>query len=135
MDLDGFGKMNGKYGHLSGDEVLKQVSHVIRDIIRESDVAARYAGDEFGILLPNSDLKGAQKLANRISSLINALKITGINNEYITVSIGIATYEGDKGYPFDQMLQSAEKALYIAKTAGNNQIIVSDVAENAIGSH
>ena len=127
IDLDGFKKLNDQYGHLSGDEVLKQVSRVIRDVVRDSDVAARYAGDEFCVLLPNSGLEGARTLANRISLLINELEITGIGNQHVTVSIGIATYEGDKDYPFDQMLHVAEKAMYRAKNAVNHQIMISEI--------
>jgi diguanylate cyclase (GGDEF)-like protein len=127
IDLDGFKKLNDQYGHLSGDEVLKQVSRVIRDVVRDSDVAARYAGDEFCVLLPNSGLEGARTLANRISLLISELEITGIGNQHVTVSIGIATYKGDKDYPFDQMLQVAEKAMYRAKNAMNHQIMISEI--------
>jgi len=126
IDIDDFRKINDKYGHLRGDEVLKQIACVIRDIVRDSDVAARYSGEEFSVLLPNTDAKGALVLAKRISSQIKDMKIGGINGEQVTVSVGLSTSEGGKNEPFDQMVQCAEQAMLKAKEGGKNKIIVYD---------
>ncbi len=103
--------MNDKYGHLHGDEVLKQIACVIRDIVRDSDVAARYGGEEFVVLLPNTDAKGALTLVKRINSSIIKLKTGGTKAEQVTVSVGLATCKGDKNAPFDQIIQEAEQAM------------------------
>jgi two-component system cell cycle response regulator len=126
IDIDDFRKLNDKYGHLQGDEVLKQIACVIRDIVRDSDVAARYGGEEFVILLPNTDTKGALTLVKRINSSIIKLKTGGTKAEQVTVSVGLATCKGDKNAPFDQIIQEAEQAMKKAKAGGKNQIIIYD---------
>jgi two-component system cell cycle response regulator len=126
IDIDDFRKINDTYGHLRGDEVLKQIAVVIREIVRDSDVAARYGGEEFSVLLPNTGAEGALTLAKRISSLISELKIAEEGREQVTVSVGLSSCEGDQNYLFDQMVQHAEQAMKKAKAAGKNQIMVYD---------
>jgi two-component system cell cycle response regulator len=126
IDIDDFRKINDTYGHLRGDEVLKKIAVVIRDIVRDIDVAARYGGGEFSVLLPNTAAEGALTLAKRINSLISELKIAEEGKGQVTVSMGLSSCEGDQNYPFDQMVKHAEQAMEKAKDAGKNQIMVYD---------
>lgn len=124
IDIDDFRKINDNYGHFRGDEVLKEIGVVIRDIVRDSDVAARYGGEEFAVLLPNTGAEGALTLAKRISSLVSELKNVEETGKQVTVSVGVASCQGDQEYPFDQMVQHAERAMKKAKAAGKNQVMV-----------
>ena len=126
INLDDFRRINDKHGHLRGDEVLKQVSRIIRDLVRDSDVVARYGGDEFSILLPNTDVSGALTLANRMRSLISEVEVEATCDVQVTVSVGISTYKGDQDQSFDQMVQHAEQAVNKAKKTGKNKVVIYD---------
>jgi two-component system cell cycle response regulator len=126
INLDDFRSINDKHGHLRGDEVLKQVSRIIRDLVRDSDVVARYGGDEFSILLPNTDVSGALILANRIRTLISEIEVEATCDVKVAVSVGISTYKGDQDHSFDQMVQHAEQAVNKAKKTGKNKVVIYD---------
>ena len=99
INVDDFRRINNKYGHMLGDEVLKQIGRLIRSIVRDSDVAARYRGDEFALLLPNTNRDGALILAQRISGLISEFDYDILTGEKVTVSAGVSTYMGDPRKP------------------------------------
>lgn len=126
INLDDFRKINDKHGHLRGDEVLKQVSRIIRDLVRDSDVVARYGGDEFSVLLPNTDVSGALILANRMRTLISEIEVEATCDVKVAVSVGISTYKGDQDQSFDQMVQHAEQAVNSAKKTGKNKVVIYD---------
>lgn len=121
MDVDDFKLFNDTYGHLFGDQVLKELAKTLRGSCRKTDIAGRYGGDEFCIILPETNLKGAIKFAERLLKNITDLNIVTPNNNKIPikVSIGIASYPDDTYEP-EKLLTLADTAMYKAKTSGGN---------------
>ena len=126
-DIDYFKRFNDKFGHKAGDIVLKLVSKSVQDVLRTSDLAYRYGGEELVFLLPNTNIEIAQTIAEEIR-----LKIKNLQQEYsyhflegITVSIGVATFP-DHGNSYDDLLQLADAALYQAKEQGRDRVIIID---------
>ena len=117
LDLDDFKKINDEYGHLEGDEVLKQVSRLLEDNIRKYDVAGRYGGEEFLVMLPGSDESRAYEVAERIRKSIEANKFK-IDTK-ITVSIGVSQYK--RGESIKKFIGRADENMYRAKKAGKNK--------------
>ncbi len=127
LDIDDFKAFNDMYGHVRGDEVLKGVSAVIRQNLREMDIAARYGGEEFVVVLPETDSPGATAVAERIREGIQALawhtdETTTVGR---TVSIGVASYPG-KADTALRLLEAADRAMYSAKRAGKNRVAAAD---------
>ncbi len=121
FDLDHFKNVNDTYGHLAGDEVLRQVSKTLVDVLRTSDVAGRYGGEEFTVILPNTSLEGGMKSAERIRSAIEKLHIVFEGQHIpVTVSIGVTEFRKETK-SHEAMLQEADTALYICKENGRNQ--------------
>ena len=119
IDLDNFKNINDTYGHMAGDEILKQLSNILKYNIRNIDIATRWGGDEFIITLPGVNKKDAFKIADRIRSDIhNHDFFYNQNFLKVTVSIGI-TSVGDK-MDINAFIDSADKALYKAKTNRNS---------------
>jgi len=125
IDLDNFKSINDKRGHLSGDHILQIVASCIRQNSRDVDISGRYGGDEFVILLPETQSSFAQVFAERLCQMIPQ-KLEKIEETTIsvTLSIGIATFSGDADITFDTLLDQADQALYVAKQAGRNQVAV-----------
>ncbi|QZY55860.1 sensor domain-containing diguanylate cyclase [Crassaminicella profunda] len=117
-DLDKFKRVNDTYGHQVGDEVLKSTAHIISDNIREGDTAGRYGGEEFIVILPNTQLEEGLKIANRIKERI-ADEIFFIESLRVTVSIGIRKWQGENSI---DLVKYADEALYQAKENGRNRI-------------
>lgn len=118
LDLDNFKAVNDIYGHIEGDEVLKQFANVLMKGARVDDVVARYGGEEFLIILPEIDVDEAIAAANRIhKKMINIDSLI----ESITVSIGICIASFDSLLSNDEIINIADKALYTAKTSGKNK--------------
>lgn len=118
VDIDHFKQVNDELGHNVGDEVLTQLSQVFNEVIRQSDIAARWGGEEFVFLLPETSIDSAKKLATR---LLNAVREHHFNKVgQVTVSIGIAEY--DHKSDFHNWFERADKALYRAKDAGRDQL-------------
>lgn len=132
FDIDDFKKVNDKYGHLRGDEVLRQIGNTLKEFVRESDVAARYGGEEFVLLLPNTCKEGAGVLAERLSAAIRGFRYKGLEREKITVSVGIATFDRNCMTGFDQLVDQANRAMHRAKREGKDRVIVS--AEAALAN-
>ena len=122
FDIDHFKNVNDTYGHLTGDEVIRQTADVIRSAIRKVDVAGRYGGEEYVILLPHTPLDSSTVLAERIRKKIEALLIDYEGNQlHYTVSLGVASVDGD----FESAkawLDGADQCLYYAKEHGRNQV-------------
>jgi diguanylate cyclase (GGDEF)-like protein len=126
LDIDHFKKSNDNYGHPVGDIVLKEVSKVIKNTIRDCDIAARYGGEEFAIVLPEAELKGAAIVAERLRKSVELLKITA-NNLCInvTVSVGVTCYVVSQGKKEkSEIISEADNALYNSKNKGRNMMSV-----------
>ncbi len=111
VDIDHFKSINDRYGHPVGDKVLQQVSSLLHDCVRDSDVVCRYGGEEFCILLPETNTQGALITGERIRSTIASKSISGIG---VTVSMGVSSLDSEPANP-SELLSQADKALYVAK--------------------
>jgi len=130
FDVDDLKQTNDTYGHQAGDELLKQTAQIFRAHLRESDVFARYGGDEFVILVPSSNEQEALALMERVHrGLKNAHIQMGAQNVEITISVGIATLQPNIENA-DQLVSCADRALYSAKRNGKNCIVVYNAAED-----
>jgi diguanylate cyclase (GGDEF)-like protein len=118
LDVDHFKKVNDQYGHLVGDEVLKTISHILSSNIRSTDVAGRWGGEEFLVVVPNSDIDNAYQLAEKIRLAIENKEFPVV--ERVTVSIGVSTYQRDE--TISELVSRADNALYAAKNAGRNMV-------------
>ncbi len=118
LDIDNFKTINDAYGHLVGDMVLKELGELLVNSIRKIDMACRWGGEEFLIITPQTDLKGAAALAENLRDMIANNIFTGVGR--ITCSFGVATIgEDDDG---DSLLKRADDALYISKREGKNKV-------------
>jgi len=127
LDIDYFKKINDNHGHQAGDEALIAVAHIMSDLTRSVDTVARIGGEEFAILLPDTNRLGTAVLAERIrASIERGQFIVGGKIVSITVSIGIASFGVDPGEDIDQLLGVADNRLYMAKNNGRNRICVND---------
>jgi diguanylate cyclase (GGDEF)-like protein len=123
MDLDGLKAINDRFGHFHGDQVLKAVASVIRTGVRRIDTAARYGGDEFVILLPETEPSGAYVLAEKIRQGVVDLGIQGPGEDiHTSLSIGAVAYPDD-GLTADDLLISADRAMYVSKRQGKNRVV------------
>ncbi len=113
LDIDNFKNYNDTKGHPAGDELLKSIAKVFRDSVREVDIICRYGGEEFIIMLPQTEKKGAQIIAERIRLQSELFLPT-------TVSIGIASFPVD-AQEIEQLIEKADNALYKAKNSGKNK--------------
>jgi len=118
LDVDHFKSFNDQHGHLTGDRILSEVGRMIRESLREIDIAGRYGGEEFSVVLPDTDQKGAQFAALRIKNAVEAalIKVYDVQVK-VTVSIGIATFPTD-AQKTSELLDKADWALYRAKKQG-----------------
>jgi diguanylate cyclase (GGDEF)-like protein len=119
-DLDEFKEVNDVHGHAVGDEVLRVVAEVLRETLRESDVAGRWGGEEFLLLLPGADEEGAAQLAERVRVALAARSIPNVPGLRVTASFGVAEYAGETNP--EQVLEAADGALYRAKRAGKDRV-------------
>jgi diguanylate cyclase (GGDEF)-like protein len=126
LDLDRFKHVNDSFGHLFGDLVLRRVARLIRRAIREPDVACRYGGEEFALILPETDRLGAHTVAERVRRRVEkafAERTTGGREVRMTLSGGVAPYPTD-GETLDDLVRRADESLYRAKDLGGNKIVI-----------
>ena len=125
LDLDNFKDINDTYGHASGDDVLKEISAILNTIVREGDILARWGGEEFVILLPQTSLYDATKIAERIRATIDELVIRSRMHEIkTTTSLGVAQ-KNDSINELDDLIKLADRGLYQAKFSGRNRVCVN----------
>ena len=123
LDIDHFKKVNDQYGHLTGDEALKAVGVLLKENIREIDIAGRYGGEEFCVVLPETDAQGAALVAERIRQTTQDKVIKAYDATVrITISIGIAAFPTD-GKILVELIDKADWALYRAKSQGRNKVV------------
>ena len=126
VDLDNFKQVNDKFGHEAGNEVLRQAARELHGVIRTTDFAARYGGDEFVVVLVRTGLEGARGVADKVRARVEAIgRALGYPTGLVTVSIGVAEYTPANAERED-VLVAADRALYRAKAAGRNQVATGD---------
>ena len=126
LDIDNFKKVNDTYGHPAGDEVIKTLAGIIKKATRETDLAGRYGGEEFAVILPDTPVANVEFVAERIRRLVE--KCVVVHDEMnisFTVSIGIAGFK-QTYRDSTQWLDMADKSLYQAKAAGKNRVILAE---------
>jgi diguanylate cyclase (GGDEF)-like protein len=122
FDLDNFKGINDSFGHQTGDEVLRETCNTILKGIREIDICGRYGGEEFIIILPDTDEEGAKTLSEKLRRKIEDKKILG-DRRTVTISMGISCYP-QHGSTSQELIEKADQALYVAKERGRNRIQV-----------
>jgi diguanylate cyclase (GGDEF)-like protein len=118
IDIDHFKNINDKYGHLVGDAALREVASRIKNAVRIYDVLGRYGGEEFLVVLPDTDLADATALAERIRQRVKDISAEDVS---ITISLGVTCLQ-DKNDSMDDMIKKADTALYQAKAAGRDRV-------------
>jgi diguanylate cyclase (GGDEF)-like protein len=115
IDIDSFKTINDRYGHPAGDEFLKQLSTQMKKSLRSMDFLVRYGGDEFALLLPETNAEAAKQIANRLEKAVRSFEFpVGEENLSVTISFGCATYPED-GETLQALMDTADQRLYMAK--------------------
>lgn len=124
IDIDHYKEINDQYGHNTGDLVLQEISQIIRDSIRISDIAARQGGDEFLLVLPNTELQTAEMIGKRLGQKVREMQFQNYPELKVTLSIGIVYWKGTKKqYSEDKIVNEADRMLYEAKNGGRDKIV------------
>jgi two-component system cell cycle response regulator len=122
-DLDGFKNVNDSYGHVVGDQVLVEVARRMRSCLRSYDAIGRYGGEEFLMVLPNSEAAQAIRLSERIRVAVSQEPFRFQNLDLtVTVSQGVTTWTEPYPIPIERLIQSADGALYLVKNSGRNGV-------------
>jgi diguanylate cyclase (GGDEF)-like protein len=122
VDIDQFKRLNDEFGHLLGDEVLRQVSSIFHQQLRKIDVVCRYGGEEFAILLSQTNPQHALAVAEKLRRLVESWQFPGVPRP-VTISAGVATFP-DHGTSRDELVKSADAGLYAAKQGGRNRVLL-----------
>ncbi|MBX5484357.1 MAG: diguanylate cyclase [Myxococcaceae bacterium] len=122
LDIDHFKDVNDRHGHPAGDAVLREVAQAIRGSVRDTDLIARYGGEEFAILLPRTHLAGALTVAERVWRAVGNLRTGPGGTIRVTASLGISGFPSRQVLTGEQLLRTADEALYRAKREGRNKI-------------
>lgn len=121
LDLDNFKKVNDMHGHPAGDEVLRKIGEIALRLKRDNDYVFRYGGEEFAVIINNTEADGAEPLIDRIRAEFNEIVFeSGKHSFSVQFSAGIATFEGD----VEKVVSSADQALYLAKRTGRNKTLI-----------
>jgi diguanylate cyclase (GGDEF)-like protein len=131
IDLDSFKRYNDTYGHLKGDQILKEVAALLLAYTRSADLVARYGGEEFVVLLPEVDEGQAHSVAEKIRQVVEAHPFTlaaGELPQSLTISVGVASSIGEGSA--DMLIQTADDALYRAKASGKNRVVASNASSS-----
>jgi diguanylate cyclase (GGDEF)-like protein len=131
MDLDHFKLINDSAGHAAGDSVLRAVARAIRRVVRDSDYAVRYGGEEFLIVLTNSTFEGTMRVAQALQSAVGELRAPTSEMKRVTASIGVAVFP-DHGQEMDDVVAAADLAMYQAKREGRDRIAVAPMPASEV---
>ncbi len=126
LDLDGFKDVNDAHGHVVGDSVLRGVADVVKGSIRVMDVFARYGGDEFAVILPDTATEGAACLGGRLCDRVRETPLEPVGAGDITLSLGVAALPELHAGNATELLEQADRALYQAKTTGKDRVVVAE---------
>ena len=126
LDLDHFKQVNDQRGHAVGDQVLANVGAVLRSVLRSRDFAARNGGEEFAVLLPDTEMSAAVEIAERVRMAIAEISLPG-SDVSVTTSIGVGSYP-DHASTLDRLERLADAALYLAKRHGRNRVVLAEPA-------
>jgi diguanylate cyclase (GGDEF)-like protein len=129
LDIDHFKRINDEFGHLLGDEVLRQLSAILTQQLRKVDVVCRYGGEEFSILVPQTTGEHALGVAEKLRRVIADWSFPGVPSP-VTVSIGVADFP-ENGATRDELVKAADAALYAAKQAGRNRVLAAAASAHA----
>jgi two-component system cell cycle response regulator len=123
IDLDHFKGVNDTYGHLAGDQVLRDVALLLQHEVRSVDIVARYGGEEFIVVLPETSTEGAVTFAERIRERIEGRMFESTDHSLLlTTSIGVATFPSARVASMEDLVARADEALYRAKAEGRNRV-------------
>ena len=126
VDIDQFKRLNDEFGHLLGDEVLRQVSSIFHQQLRKIDVVCRFGGEEFALLLSQTNPQHAFGVAEKLRRLVETWQFPGVPRP-VTISAGAANYP-DHGTTRDELVKAADAGLYAAKLAGRNRVLLAPLA-------
>ncbi|PYX80143.1 MAG: hypothetical protein DMG70_24900 [Acidobacteria bacterium] len=132
LDVDQFKRLNDEFGHLLGDEVLRQISSIFSQHLRKIDVVCRYGGEEFAILLPQTSVEQALRVAEKLRGVVETWPFPGVPRP-VTISAGTAVFPRH-GTTRDELVQAADAGMYAAKQAGRNRVCLAPIA-NAASAH
>jgi diguanylate cyclase (GGDEF)-like protein len=128
LDIDRFKKLNDTYGHPAGDAALRHTAQLLTHQLRKSDLAARFGGEEFAVLLASTDHAGAQHLAEKVRAEVEHGRLVYDGARLgVTVSIGVAVWPADGREP-GALVAAADRALYAAKESGRNRVVSASTA-------
>lgn len=126
LDIDFFKQINDSRGHMAGDQVLRKIAEILQGAVRAEDVVARYGGEEFIIMAPGVDGEGARLAAERVRALIESAQlIWGGESIRVTISAGVASLSAESKGAEQELIESADRALYAAKKAGRNRVAIN----------
>lgn len=132
FDLDDFRRVNNTFGHAVGDEVLREVAARCRTVLRSTDVIGRYGGEEFSVLLPETDITGTEEIAERLRTNVSVAPIdTSKGRVRISISLGVAAH-GEQCESLTELLDWADQGLYMAKRNGKNRVCISPYEKNSL---
>ncbi len=122
IDIDGLKAINDSLGHHAGDNLIRHVAAIMRERVRTTDIAARLSGDEFAVLMPQTDTAGALQLGEDLRAQVAENAAAGLDTDQATISVGITMFGGERGVGAEAVLVAADQAMYRAKEDGRNQI-------------
>lgn len=133
IDIDGLKEVNDKLGHHAGDTVIRRVSEILRERVRATDIVARLSGDEFAVLMPQTDTAGAMQLGEDLR--VQVAESFPLNSEIsgVTISVGITMFGGGHGALAESVLVAADQAMYRAKEEGRNRIVLFHAPGEDVG--
>ena len=126
IDIDDFKLVNDTYGHITGDEILKELTKILKKNLRNSDILSRFGGEEFVALLPETNSQNAFLTGEKLRTEVeNKLIIPEDHKKNVTISIGVANYPVD-AYSAEKLVDKADRRLYQAKNKGKNSTVMED---------